>query len=230
MKKKFNVLYKRSCLIFCCLVLSFKAFAGDPEWYANDHFKISKNDEEVKVSMKKLPYESFSVNLSALNPSGEVISFGVKSEKKITLRVDGFTSEGTQIHLFNEEIEAGSFEKLYYNINQSEHSINHLIFYVNPGQKYEGELIFKELKVSSALEVGKTLSLFPNPTSDVINIRLPGKQFESIAIYDLYGMLILEKLVESSSIEVDLKGQKTGIYILKAKGPNATLTQRFMVK
>ena len=230
MKTKFKNLVQTSCLALGCLLFLNEVNGGTPKWYGNDHFKISKSDDLVKVSMTKMPFESFSVNVEELETTNGFLSFEVKASSKVHLKVDGFTSDGNQINLFNEDVKTGGFEKLFYSLSESEQQINHLIFYVNPGEEFTGEIFFKSLKVSSFLENGKAISLFPNPTADVVTIELPDEDFQNVAIYDMQGRLIMEKPVSKSKIIADLNGQKSGIYMIKAKGQNATLTKRFMVK
>jgi hypothetical protein len=58
------------------------------------------------------------------------------------------------------------------------------------------------------------LSIFPNPTSSVINVR--GLKYTSpVYFYDMTGKLIFESQVDTLDNEVDLSAFKSGIYFIR---------------
>ena len=61
------------------------------------------------------------------------------------------------------------------------------------------------------------LSIFPNPSTSSTYIRSATSEIVSYAIYSTYGELIELKELKSptASLEIDLSGQKVGMYILK---------------
>jgi hypothetical protein len=68
----------------------------------------------------------------------------------------------------------------------------------------------------------KTVKLYPNPTSGVLNINLPGNNgtLATIRITNILGSVILENKVVngSSQIKLDVSGFDNGVYFVTVKG------------
>ncbi|MES2733710.1 MAG: T9SS type A sorting domain-containing protein [Bacteroidota bacterium] len=228
----------RNTLLLClCLVLASKAKADSPQWHGNDHFKVIHQEGMVRVAMNKMSWESFSVNIKDLASAKGIISFEVKTSQPIRLQIDGFTADKTQVHLWNAEVSGDDFQPLFYNLSSSAFSIDHLIFYVNPGEAYQGEVYFKGLGGSTSVEgEGATrsqlISLFPNPAREVVNIGLPNENFDQLSIYDVLGRLVLEQAIIGANQVVNLQGRRAGVYLIKARSRshNAVLTTRLTVQ
>jgi hypothetical protein len=77
----------------------------------------------------------------------------------------------------------------------------------------------------------QSISIYPNPSSDILNINLRTKLLEkdvkSISIYDLKGTEIFHSDVFKSSIEI--KKFNRGSYVIKVKVSNSSITKRFFV-
>jgi hypothetical protein len=77
-----------------------------------------------------------------------------------------------------------------------------------------GTIVFDVRPLSSSLnELSKTISLYPNPTSDLIHISGAGNK----TIYDLSGKIV----IESSSEEISVAHLLSGAYILEMNGAKA---------
>lgn len=111
------------------------------------------------------------------------------------------------------------------NINSgavSENSFNHSVgeIYVIPsnpddtGSGTMGILYQTTLKVLGINEVLKdNVKIYPNPTTDFINLKLSSKnKIDEAVIYDNSGRIILKTKIESEKI--DLRSLNTGIYLL----------------
>jgi len=223
MKQKFKILMMLMCLAFFC-----NAYNGAPRWYGNNHFRIVQKENMVRVAMSKMPWESFSVNLNDVISSEGYLSFEVKSENAILLRVDGFTADNQQVELFSEEIAAGKFKELFYNLASTQSKIEHLIIYVNPGKEYKGEVQFKGLKSTSLAEEKKAVTVFPNPTHGDVSVQLPDNTFNQVVLQDASGNVLSSKSAQGSQVLMNLNNQKPGIYIIKAKGRNAVVTTKII--
>lgn len=76
---------------------------------------------------------------------------------------------------------------------------------------------------NSNIKVG----LFPNPTSDVLNIKIPSElKFNSARIYDVFGKLIKE----SKKNSIDFSSFSKGIYILKMKTDKGEFSKKIIKK
>lgn len=76
------------------------------------------------------------------------------------------------------------------------------------------------------------VSVFPNPTSDDITIKINNYNGSlEIQLFDLNGRIILEKTIDSFSIEEQLsvKGLSSGVYLLKLNGENISSTKKLIV-
>lgn len=80
------------------------------------------------------------------------------------------------------------------------------------------------------IELGESILVFPNPTSDVVNIHWGDqvKDVKSITILNNQGQVIIKKYVESSSIqeEFNLGGVSEGLYFVNIELGSGTLTRK----
>jgi hypothetical protein len=81
------------------------------------------------------------------------------------------------------------------------------------------------------------LQLFPNPTSDEVQLKynLPKEDKIQIALYDLQGKLILEKNLGSKNEgenldNLDLRQIATGIYICRISGEKNSISKQIIKK
>ena len=68
------------------------------------------------------------------------------------------------------------------------------------------------------------VKLYPNPTSNILNIKGNNQQIQQIEIYDMLGKQILK----SNLSEISVSHLKSGIYILKAKTTFGEVVKRFI--
>lgn len=91
-------------------------------------------------------------------------------------------------------------------------------------------LIMKDLKNLGGITANdftnENLKVFPNPSTDLIDINHNFKNLKSIEILNLNGQKIKEIL--ASSTKVDIKFLPTGTYILKLTGENESKTLTFI--
>ena len=204
--------------------------APKPRWYGNDHFKITHDHNLVTVAMAKMPWESFSVNLEDVCCTSEgPISFSVKSSAPVTLRADAHTRNNTQVELFNEQIDSDQYQQVSYNFSNADAGISHIIFYVNPGKEFHGDLQFSDVQAHNGNE-GLGIRTFPNPTSGEVQVQLPGSDFTNISLYDAAGKVVLSQQPQGKNTTLNLSNQGTGVYILKARGNASMLTTKIIVK
>ncbi|MCF6361105.1 MAG: T9SS type A sorting domain-containing protein [Cyclobacteriaceae bacterium] len=73
------------------------------------------------------------------------------------------------------------------------------------------------------------INIYPQPAQNILFIGQPNKEFDSIIIYDLNGMAVLQKGSSSDLIEVNTTALPNGIYFLKLFNREDTFTTRIVV-
>ena len=86
------------------------------------------------------------------------------------------------------------------------------------------------LSVSSNQEVIEGITLYPNPSTDIVNISIPGN-FENTkyTIYNNVGQVISSKLLSSlSDLSINVSGFSDGVYFVKLEKDGSHKTLRFI--
>lgn len=74
-----------------------------------------------------------------------------------------------------------------------------------------------------------TISIFPNPTENIINIVSPSSLIDSVDIYDLRGRTVNRKMFSSEEdYYLDLSGLESAVYFVKISTSNGTITKRIV--
>lgn len=71
--------------------------------------------------------------------------------------------------------------------------------------------------------------MFPNPSTDVVNIQLPSGTAEAkVGIFDYTGKLLSSQTVTSSSQQVDVNNLASGMYLIRVTSDDKIGAQRFI--
>ncbi len=81
----------------------------------------------------------------------------------------------------------------------------------------------------SNYDLDKSVSLYPNPTSDRVTISAQG-MMESVSMYDVYGKLISTMKVNDTNATVDLSSYASGVYFARITTENGVVTKRIVKK
>ncbi len=75
------------------------------------------------------------------------------------------------------------------------------------------------------------IKVFPNPTNDFVNIEFDSKQntISTISIIDLSGKVLITKKI-ADNIQLNTKGLKNGIYMLKIEINNNVITKKIIIE
>ena len=71
-----------------------------------------------------------------------------------------------------------------------------------------------------------TVTVFPNPTSGVVQIKNEEWRIENVEVYDAYGKLLNVVNVNGNAAAIDMSDYAEGIYFLKVKTDNGMVTKR----
>jgi len=66
--------------------------------------------------------------------------------------------------------------------------------------------------------VQEPLEMFPNPASNVLNVRVP-EATGVLEMFDVRGKMVLTQNVMSNLTNVDLSSLQTGFYVVKVTSP-----------
>ncbi len=73
------------------------------------------------------------------------------------------------------------------------------------------------------------IQIFPNPTTDILNIKMENPALANIAIFDIYGKNVLEKTeVNQNEIQLSTSNFSSGIYFLKIEMDGKELVKKFI--
>lgn len=76
----------------------------------------------------------------------------------------------------------------------------------------------------------RSLSVFPNPARDLLNVRWGGQDVRSIALYDSAGRLLVQRQADQAvQTKFDLTGYVPGVYFLRVATPGGIATRRIIV-
>jgi hypothetical protein len=72
--------------------------------------------------------------------------------------------------------------------------------------------------------------IYPNPSSDLLNVETLSNQFKSFEISDISGRIILSQNILSDHFTVNVSDWNKGVYIIKMNGNNTREIKYFIVK
>jgi hypothetical protein len=74
-----------------------------------------------------------------------------------------------------------------------------------------------------------SIQIFPNPTSDILNIKMENQASAQLTIFDIYGKKVLEKMeVNQNEIQLSTSSFSQGVYFLKMEMEGKELVKKFI--
>ncbi len=226
---------KITCFIFCLFLFgtSYSQSLTDQEvfsWYANDHFQLHQKGEVMQVSIDKKPWEVFTLKLGEKDLSAAPqLLLRMKSLEAIELKImvvdTELRSSKSNAQTFYLD-GSDDFKLLTFDFaDQKEivdlHKISHIHFQVNPGQIYTGEVAIQDLRLGKPpVELSHSnlhqIQLFPNPTTEMVNIRSEKLPFDEVEIVQLSGSQLIQKSFSPQHhYRLNLQGLLPGVYLLR---------------
>ena len=87
----------------------------------------------------------------------------------------------------------------------------------NPGDRTCIDITYNGNLTSFSTLKSNSLSIYPNPSNDIINISLSKDEIKEIIIFNVYGEKITQKnLIVESNLKVDLSDYSNGTYFIVA--------------
>jgi hypothetical protein len=105
---------------------------------------------------------------------------------------------------------------------------NKLLVGTHGNGMYEGTLVNSTLSIESPDDLSSTISLYPNPTTDILNIDF--KEDIVSAKYEIFNILGQSILRGELNAPIDVSALKTGQYFIKIAVNNTETTKRFIKK
>jgi len=98
----------------------------------------------------------------------------------------------------------------------------------------QGELSTTLSTEEEGVEPKTEIFIFPNPTTDYINIRTDGYESESgqrsYQLYDLQGRLLQQDAISQNEMQIDVTNLRAAIYLLQVHSENKILKTFKIVK
>lgn len=90
-----------------------------------------------------------------------------------------------------------------------------------------GQLKIPTLATNNLVKEG-AVSIYPNPTKDLVNIRLEDAAATNITVFDVTGKSVLSTKVNDTQSEVNLSDLNSGVYLLNVKTDKGETTKRIV--
>lgn len=87
---------------------------------------------------------------------------------------------------------------------------------------------FLRISGTSAERPELVASLYPNPTTDYLNIELKEQAPATATLHDLTGRLVRSEMLPAGQTRVDVSALKAGIYLLQVQNKKGTFTTRIV--
>jgi hypothetical protein len=86
------------------------------------------------------------------------------------------------------------------------------------------------VSIPDVYEANSMLDIYPNPSYDIINIKVENTNNASIEIYNVSGIPVFSKAIDSKTEKIDLTGFPEGVYIIKLTQPGTVNFGKLVVK
>jgi hypothetical protein len=92
---------------------------------------------------------------------------------------------------------------------------------------YDNLYFHKNTTMSSDSFTASKVKLYPNPTSNVLNIESLGT-IQTISVYNVLGQEVINKALNSTSTSLDVSSLNSGIYVVKTVVDGVTSSTKFI--
>ena len=113
--------------------------------------------------------------------------------------------------------------------------VQEIILFHNQNLAYEGELVVGSLELdyidtifllSANDELLQQTSIYPNPMSDALNIKLPSGVEATATLYNVLGQAVKQSALNSGITTLETSNLESGVYFITIKTETATFTKK----
>ena len=113
--------------------------------------------------------------------------------------------------------------------------VQELKLFHNQNLAYEGELVVGSLEIdyiyaifllSANEELLQQTTIFPNPTSNLLNIELPDGVFATATLFNTLGQVVKESRLHSNVTTLETSGLENGIYFITINAETGSFTKK----
>jgi len=103
-------------------------------------------------------------------------------------------------------------------------------FTANEGHQTDRFVIVFETEILGTNEVNlQSISLYPNPAQNILNISSPLAAITSVEVFDLRGRKVGATIINyQNSYQLDVTGLKSAVYFIKINTEKGTITKRVL--
>ena len=95
--------------------------------------------------------------------------------------------------------------------------------------RFETEFIQDTFSVSEFDIIG--FNMYPNPTNDILNIKLNNINKANLSIWDVRGKLILEQTIfKERNLDLNVLELQSGIYFVKINTPHSKIVKKLIIE
>ena len=222
------------------------SFAQNPELFSNEwHLEKMVIDDvdyptptqfEHLIGFETQTGSASDFTLVGLNYCTNYFSFiGLISDDMI-LNQDGFFfNPGDDICDFSEN--TLPYLGGVYMFFQNEGNINYVINEVDNYKQLvltnldNNQLYFNNITLSHEVFLFEnTLSLYPNPVQNILNIQNTASNLSKVQIYDLNGRLLQNHALQSNEVSLDVSQLNSGVYLVVLENETGNQVARRIVK
>ena len=88
---------------------------------------------------------------------------------------------------------------------------------------------FKATTSSKDIQNALAVNLFPNPTKDVLNIDLADSQNAQLTLVDMYGKILLIKILAEKTNKINIAHLSKGLYNAQIQVGEKSISKKFAV-
>ncbi|HIE73500.1 MAG TPA: T9SS type A sorting domain-containing protein [Flavobacteriales bacterium] len=86
------------------------------------------------------------------------------------------------------------------------------------------------LSISASEVIDFATEIYPNPTTEKVNVVSYAAAINSIEIYNIHGQVVYSKEVNANAIKINTTTLSNGVYIMNIKSDKATITRKLIVE
>ncbi len=250
MKTRLNI--KFATVLFTLSIIVNVAWAEVSQnikgWFGNHNFSFVEQNDLLVVNINKNPWEAFTLSIDNTDlMNNPVVTIEMSTEQSINLRVD--ISDGVFVSSQTRTIQSkvdgnGMFNRISFDFTEVLNDVNlnqdaFLVFFVNPGQKFTGEVLIKNLKFSPSTNDSiilnnnhDELSVFPSPASIFTNVTIPDGTFEFLNFIDITGKVIAKFNIKNfcgTTHRFDLVNFSKGTFMVILVGETQSLSGKLII-